>query len=172
MLVGQQAALPRVRDHAIEERVRDVAGEQALAVLGEDGGIPDGIVHLEPDEPTEQQVIVELFHQQALAADRVQHLQQLGAQELLRGDRWSAHAGVELGEARRQVPQHAVDETAHRAQRMIRRDALLHRDVAPHRALLVAIVTAHAHLRRCSHAHRSRTLTRTRHPKSGFSAAC
>src|SRR5205823_13710405 len=61
---------------------------------------------------------VELFHQQALAADRAQHLQ------------------------------YAVDEAAHRAQRMVSRDALLHRDVAPHRSLLVAIVTAHAHLRR------------------------
>ena len=40
------------------------------------------------------------------------------------------------------------------------------------RALLLLIVTAHAHLRGSGHAHRSRTLMLARYLKSGFSAAC
>ena len=134
--------------------------------------VPDGIVDAEPHEPAEQQVVVELLHQLALGADRVEGLDQRAAQQLLGRDRGPAHARVELGEPWRELLQHRVDQRPHYPQRMIGRDALLHGNVAPHRALLLQIVTAHAHLRRSCHAHRSRTLMLARDLKSGFSAAC
>ena len=71
----------------IEEGVRHIPCKQALAVLAEGRGIPDRVSMFKPDEPAKQQVVVELLHQQPLAADRVEHLQQQRAQQLLRRNR-------------------------------------------------------------------------------------
>src|SRR5476649_3085145 len=60
-----------------------VVFDQPLAVLGEDGGYPNGIVHRQPDKPTKQQVILNLLHQLALGAHAIEHLQQHRAQQLL-----------------------------------------------------------------------------------------
>jgi len=61
--------------------------------------IPDGVVHVQTHEPTEQQVIVELFHQQPLAAHRVQRLQQERSQQLLRRDRRPPGFRIQLEES-------------------------------------------------------------------------
>ena len=61
--------------------------------------VPDGIVDAEPDEPAEQQVVVDLLHQLPLGAHRVERLQQRGAQQTLRRDRLPPRALVELGKA-------------------------------------------------------------------------
>src|SRR5471032_124519 len=53
----------------------------------EDRGRPDRIVHREADEPAEQDVVFQLFHQQPLAPNRVEDLQQQRSQELLRWNR-------------------------------------------------------------------------------------
>ena len=45
---------------------------------------PNLVIRVLPHEPAEQQVVIHLFHQQSFAADRVQHLQQLRPQQLLR----------------------------------------------------------------------------------------
>ena len=58
-----------------------------IAILREHRHVPDSIVHLEPHEPTEQQVVLELLHQHPLAANRVEHLKQQGPQQLLRRHR-------------------------------------------------------------------------------------
>ena len=50
--------------------------EQPVAMLGKRRGMPDRVIHIQPDEPPEQQVVVELFHEQPLAPHRVEHLQQ------------------------------------------------------------------------------------------------
>ena len=50
--------------------------------------IPDGIVDAEPDEPAEQQIVVDLLHQLALGAHRVERLQQRGAQQPLGAIDW------------------------------------------------------------------------------------
>src|SRR5205823_8618015 len=99
-------------------------------------------------------------------------LQQQRPQELLGRDGRPADPGIQLIEPRRQLLQEAVHHRPHAPQRMIRRDAPLHRHVAPHRALLLLVVAAHAHLLRCRHAHRNRTVMLARYQKSGFSAAC
>jgi hypothetical protein len=69
------------------ELVEHLALLKALAVLGEGGGVPHPIVGRQSDEPAEQQIIVELLHQQPLRPQAIKHLQQQGAQQLLRRDR-------------------------------------------------------------------------------------
>ena len=75
VFVREQTPLPRLLQYGLEEGLGNVPIEQARAVFGEHGHIPDGIVHVQAHEPAEQQVIVELFHQQPFAAHRVQRLQ-------------------------------------------------------------------------------------------------
>jgi hypothetical protein len=57
----------------------DIGFQQAIAVLGERGRIPDLVVGVQTYKLTEQQVVIHFFHEQPLAADRIQRLQQLRA---------------------------------------------------------------------------------------------
>jgi hypothetical protein len=98
VLVREQIPLPRLLQHGLEKGFGNVAIEQPLAVFREHGHIPNGVIHVQAHEPTEQQVIVELFHQQPFAAHRVQYLQQERPQQLLRRDRRSPGFGVQLVE--------------------------------------------------------------------------
>ena len=75
MLVREQIPLPRLLEHLLEEGFGNVSIEQTLAVLGEHGHIPNDVIHVQANEPAEQQVVVELFHQHRFAAHRVQRLQ-------------------------------------------------------------------------------------------------
>jgi hypothetical protein len=172
VLLREQRALRRLGPDLVEELPGDIAGEEALPVLGEHGCVPDRVVHRQADEPPEQQIEVELLHQQPLAPDAVERLQQQGAQQLLRRDRGTADAGVHSVEGWRQLGQDRVDHRPHRPERVVSGHALLERHVAPHLGLLPIVVAAHAHLHDRSYAHRSRTLTLARHRKSGFSASC
>ncbi len=52
--------------------------------FGEYRGVPHRRIQVHPDEPSEQHAVIDLFHQQPFAPDRVQHLNQLRAQQLLR----------------------------------------------------------------------------------------
>src|SRR5271165_3087193 len=61
MLTREQLANLRQIQHASHELTGNVAVQQSIPVLAEDGGIPDLIVHREADEPAEQQIIVELL---------------------------------------------------------------------------------------------------------------
>jgi hypothetical protein len=76
VLVREQTPLTCLLEHGLEEGFGNVPTEQPLAVLGEHGHIPNGVVHVQAHEPAEQQIVVELFHQMPFAADRVQRLQQ------------------------------------------------------------------------------------------------
>src|SRR5256885_11243033 len=70
--------------------------------------------------PAKQQVVIQLLHQQALAANGLEDLRQLSAQQPLRWDRGSADRGIEPIELARHVAQHLVDQSADGAQRMVR----------------------------------------------------
>ena len=148
VLVRQQ--ILRALDDAPEEAAGDLLVEQAVPILREDRGAPDRLVHLHPDEPPEQQVVIQLLHQQPLAANRIEDLEQLGAQQALGWDRRPTHRGIQAIELARHVAQDLVDQRANRAERMIRRHALLGGHVTEHRIGL-AIVSSHA-------AHRSTRL--------------
>jgi hypothetical protein len=101
-------------------------------------------------------VVVRLLHQLPLAPILYSTCSNQGARQLLGRDRRPADAGVEPREARREFAQDGVDQPPHRAQRMVGRDAPLHGNVAPHRALIFLTVTPYAHLCLSRPAHRSR----------------
>ena len=60
----------------------------------EHGRISYCIVHVQSNEPAEQQVVIELLHQHPFAAHRVQQLQQKRTQQLLWGYRGPSGLGV------------------------------------------------------------------------------
>ncbi len=145
MLVREQPLRAGLRHDAVEEGLGNVPGQQAFAVLGEDRGVPDRIVHGQAHEPPKQEVVVELLHQQPLAPDRVEHLKQQGPEQLLRGNGRPARPGVEAGKPGGQLGQDPIDHLADQPERMLLGHSSLGRDVAPH-GVLYPVVAAHAHL--------------------------
>ena len=74
----------RLSDRVFSKKApSDLLIEQPVAILGEYRGRPHRFVHRQPDEPAEQQVVIELLHQQPLAANRVEDLKQLRPQQTL-----------------------------------------------------------------------------------------
>ncbi len=76
VVLRQEPFHPRDGQHGTQNGCHHAAVEQAVAVLGKGRGVPDGIVDAQADEPAEQQIEVELLHQLALGADRIEGLQQ------------------------------------------------------------------------------------------------
>ena len=142
MLVREQTGRPGVGLDRIKEGGRDIPRQQPVTILGKRRGMPDRVVHIQADEPAEQQVVVELFHQQPFAPDRVQHLQQQGPQQLLRRDRRTSRLGVQAGEPARHRLQRVIRQRADRAERMIGRHALFRRQGTEH-VMGLLIVSAH-----------------------------
>src|SRR5262245_43029120 len=101
-----------------------------------------GSIHAQTDKPAEQKVVVELLHEQSLAADRVQHLKQQGSKEPLRGNRRTAHLGIEALQQRRQLLQSTTGQRTDCSERMIFRHSFVCRNITEHPVLLV-IGTAH-----------------------------
>jgi hypothetical protein len=118
------------------ELLKHLALSQPLAVLGERGRVPDRVIGRQPNEPAEQQVVVQLLDQLPLGADAVEHLQQQGAQQLLRRNRWTAFTRIQPAEALAQPFQHVANQVAHLAQRMLGRHARLRRNVREQGALI------------------------------------
>ena len=142
VFVREQPGRPGVGLDRIKERGGDIARQQPVAILGKRRGMPDRVIHIQPDEPPEQQVVVELFHEQPLAPHRVEHLQQQSAQQLLRWDRRTPCRGVQARESARHCLQGFVRQRPNGAERMVGRHALFRRQVAEHVGGLL-IVSAH-----------------------------
>jgi hypothetical protein len=114
--------------------------------------VPDRRIHRQADEPAEQQVVIELLHQLAFRAHRVESLEQQGPQQLLGRDRRPAEIGIELVEGRRQHRQRLVDDRPDRPQRVVRRHPGLAAQVAeqglgpnvvaPHHPILHLVVVS------------------------------
>ena len=121
VLARQQVPLLSDCHHFVEELDDGVMLDEPLAILGEHRGHPNGIVHGQADEPAKQQVVLHLFHQLALRANAVQHLQQHGAQQLLRGNAGPTTLDLGLVHAakqRSQLRQRLVGHGTNRTQRM------------------------------------------------------
>ena len=118
MLVREQRLDLGLAQHRLEELRGDLALQEPVAVLGEHRDVPDRRVHRQADEPAEQQVVIQLLHQLALRAHRVERLQQQRPQQLLGRDRRPAVVRVELVERRRQHRQRLVDDRPDRPQRV------------------------------------------------------
>lgn len=125
----QQPAHPSQAHQRRQELARDVRFQQPVAVLGKRRGVPDRRIDVDPDEPPEQQVVVDLLHQLPLRADREERLQQCRAQQLFRRDRRPASRRVKRGKVARQSAQHIVNQRPDRAQRMIRCNPILQPNV-------------------------------------------
>jgi hypothetical protein len=78
-----------------------------------------------PTDQRNSRVVIELLDQQQLAADRVEDLQQLRAQQPLGRNRRPPPCGVQPVELSRHVGQDLIDQGANRPERMIRWNALL-----------------------------------------------
>jgi hypothetical protein len=113
MLVRQQSGLGRMRLDAPEKGRGQVRGEKALPILGEDGMVPGLVVHIQAHEPAKQEVVIRLLHEQALAADGVQHLQEQGPEQLLRRDGVASLAGIHGLKVPGELPQGLVHHLAH-----------------------------------------------------------
>ena len=142
VFLAEQIVLPRSRQHLMGERSRYIALEQPLPILTKGGCVPYAIIHIQPDEPPIQKIVVELFHQLSLAPDAVKRLQQQRSQQLLGSNRWPADLRVELLQPRRKVNKNLVDHFAYWAKRMIFGHPLFGRDVGEH-FVLVKVVSAH-----------------------------
>ena len=169
VLVRQQRLDLRLVEHGTQELGRDLALEQPVAVLGEHRHVPHRIVDAQADKPAKQQVVVQLLHQLALRAHRVEGLQQQGAQQPFRRDRGPPVHGVELLEFARQRCQRRIRDRQDRPQRMIDRHPLLATHVGEH-PLRPPIRTSHRpHPCRSARRHR---ITRDRRRRAAFSATC
>ncbi len=141
VFIGQQPLGPRLGQHLLEERRRDFSRQQPIPVLREHGHIPDGRIQIEADKPAEQQVVIQLFHQQAFTPNAVEHLQQQGSQQLLWGDRGTTSSGIQCCQHGRQGRQGGVDRLANEPQRMGRRHPRLGREITEETALLQILTT-------------------------------
>ena len=141
VLVRKQTPLACLLQHGLEEGFGNVPIEQALAVFGEHGHIPNGVIHVQTHEPTKQQVIIELFHQQPFAAHRVQPLQQQRPQRHLRRDRRPPGVGIQFAEPWLQSPQGLIGHDTKSTQRVVLGHSLLRADVAEHVQLLLVLST-------------------------------
>jgi len=169
VFVGDQPVVQGLCLHAVEEPVGDLTLEQPLAVLAEHTRCPDRLVHVESDEPAEQKVVVELLHQQPLAADGIKDLEGERAQQLLRRDRRAPDARVELGEVRGEILQDDVDDLPDGSQRVVLGNPRLRRDVAE-QVHVVSVVSAHRAALLVSHPTSSRG--QREREEGTFSGAC
>ena len=95
-----------------------------------------------PHKPAEQQVVVELLHQQGLAPNGIQNLQQQGPQQPLRRNRRPDPARHTAARNRRSSPAERCRSSAAAGAGMVLRDAVFRVDIAEHVALLL-VVSAH-----------------------------
>ena len=136
VLVADQITQPRQQHGVLEEVLGDRLVEQPLAVEGERRVIPHRVVDVQADEPAEQQVVVELLHQQPLAAHAVNHLQQRGAQDAFGRDRRATACGVARRQQFIELAQDRVHQNPKLADRMVGRHPILDRYIRKHAKLL------------------------------------
>ncbi|VWC37494.1 hypothetical protein BPS26883_06773 [Burkholderia pseudomultivorans] len=119
MFSGEQPLLVGQAHDFGKERFDHFVLEQTIPILGEHRVVPDGVFDRQSDEPAEQQVVAHLLHQHALAAHRVQHLQQQRTQQLLGGNRRTAAVCVNRAEQSVKSLQRLIDQQPKCSQRMI-----------------------------------------------------
>jgi hypothetical protein len=69
MLVAGQALGLGLLHYLAQEFTGHVALQETVAILREHRHVPHRFIQVHPDEPPEQHAVVDLFHQQPLAAD-------------------------------------------------------------------------------------------------------
>lgn len=135
VLVRDQLLPLREITHPLEEGARHLGRQQPIAVGAEHGAVPDRFVHLQTDEPAEQQLVVQLLDQQPLAAHDVENLQERRPKQALRENRWATGSRV----GRLELGIHARPEVIYQGPKPPKGMILWHPafqgDVAKHRKL-------------------------------------
>src|ERR1700687_5357543 len=147
MLVRQQRLDLRMVQKLAHELRKHLAVLQSVAVLREGGRVPDRIVGRKPHKPAVQKIVVQLFHQLPFRPNAVEHMEQQCAQQLLRRNRWTSFARVELAQATVQLAEYLTDKLPDLSQWRSRGRPRLWRDVRKQAALILKC-SPHASLRR------------------------
>jgi len=142
MFIASEVLLLGLPHHFAKELAGHIAIQQPIPILGEHGHVPNGLVQIHPHEPPEKHAVVDLLHQQSFTADRVQHLDQLRPEQLLRRYRRPTRLGVHFIESRRHAPQRQIRHSSNCPQRVIGPHPLFGRQIAEHVRLLM-VLTAH-----------------------------
>ena len=116
-----------------QKLLRDLVGEQAVAVLGKDRGVENLFVDRKPDEPAKQHVELQPFDQLPLRADRIEKLQKRSSQKALGRNGRAPDPFVKRRNPRVEFAQRRIGQSPHRPQRVLRRDARLNVDVREQR---------------------------------------
>src|SRR5947199_2449572 len=145
VLIGHETG--SLRSHWLKKLLSQFLVEPSVAVLAENRMVPYRSIDLQADEPAEQQIVVELFHEQSLPPHRVEHLQQQGAEQPFRWDGGTTHLRVQPFEVLRPPPQNFVGQLAYLPQRVMAGDTLLQRYLAGHPGLPLIVVASHLRAR-------------------------
>ena len=86
MLFGKQLLTAGLFQHRAEEFLHCPVIQQPIAILAEDRGHPDRIVHAEVHKPTEEQVVVQRVDSLSFRSDAIKDLQEQRTQRKLRGN--------------------------------------------------------------------------------------
>ena len=109
---------------------RHLASQKTLPVLGEYRRVPHPLVDPETHESAGQKVELQLLHQLALRADRIESLQKKRPQQLLRRDPGTPRARIQSLEIPRHLRQRRVRQLPDRPQRMVLRNPRPQIDIA------------------------------------------
>ncbi len=123
MFVAGPAFLAGKIIHLGEEEFGHVGGEHALVVLGEDAGVEAAFVELAVEEPEPEQIVAELFAEEALAADGVKCREHAGLEQLLGRNAGTPEFFIEVVKQGREFLQHDIQMALDRTQRMFGRHA-------------------------------------------------
>ena len=111
---------------------KKVQAEQAITILRETAVIPDLVIHVVANKPAIDQVVVNVLDQLSLGTNRVQGLNQAGAQQALRWNRGVSRLRVQCFEVSMQRRQKAIHKYPQFAQRVRHRNPLFQCPVAEH----------------------------------------
>src|SRR5262245_16031760 len=143
VLIAQQVSVVSLANHRIKELLANLVLQQALTIFRERRAIKVRLDHVHVEEPAILEVIVQLFTEGSLTADRVQAHQQRRLQQPLGWNRRPAILGIHLIEQRRQLPKRCVGYVLDRSQRMIEWNSRLQVNERQHADLRV-LSSAHA----------------------------
>jgi hypothetical protein len=122
VLVRQQPAGARLRQHAFDEDLGDVAGQRAVPAFGEHDRIPDAVIHLKAHETSERDGCLSVPASPTAHSRRCRAFAAAAPAQLLLGDRGLARLGVERLERLdhgHRSGQSPADDLTGRAERMI-----------------------------------------------------
>jgi hypothetical protein len=119
MLVRQQTLCAGMNQDSFKEGSGAIAFKQAVSILAENRGIPNGIIHTQSHKPAEQQVVIKLFDEEPFTTNGVPDLKQKCSQKLFRRHRRTPGFGIQSFKERGQVVQNNVNQAANGSQEMV-----------------------------------------------------